>query len=424
MRRRHRRMGEGARRLARPRRRVDPAGAEELLADIGQLGREGTVGVEHGLLGLGPRDHAIVVLGQRRVAVPVRHLVDAEPLGLELVVAVRQSRIGGLHRRGERVDDLVLDHVAEVHRRLRPRILAPAVLDLLVLGQRIGDQREDRDVVALHLAERLGGILADLGVLVRQLVEDLRLGQHLVAEGIAQPRDGLVEQARPGGAADDVLLVQRLLHLVGELVRTVDPQVAQPRPVFGERGILLLGRKVGILELVELEPEEHQLGADVGQRLRHVLRKAAALGIGHVLRVVELGVGADAAHQVRQLLEARDRAAQRLAVERRHLALIVLGEGLGVGRGALEVGIEIGASRAGIEVFKFPGRQLAQHRGHRLKLPTSSRYRDRRRWRQGRDRSSARRTARSSLDRFPCSAPWRRAGSWCRARGLHKPPAG
>ena len=72
-------------------------------------------------------------------------------------------------------------------------------------------------------------------------------------------------------AADDVLLVQRLLHLVGELVRTVDSQVAQPRRVLGERGVLLLGQKVGILELVELEPEKHQLGADVGQRLRHVL---------------------------------------------------------------------------------------------------------------------------------------------------------
>ena len=35
MRRRHRRMSEGARRLARPRRRVDPAGAEELAANIG-----------------------------------------------------------------------------------------------------------------------------------------------------------------------------------------------------------------------------------------------------------------------------------------------------------------------------------------------------------------------------------------------------
>ena len=61
-------------------------------------------------------------------------------------------------------DHLVLDDVAEVHRRLRARVLAPAVLDLLVLGQRIGDQREDRDVVALHLAERLGGVLAHLGV--------------------------------------------------------------------------------------------------------------------------------------------------------------------------------------------------------------------------------------------------------------------
>jgi hypothetical protein len=155
------------------------------------------------------------VLGQRRVAIPVGHLVNAEPLGLELVVAVRQPRIGRLHGRGERVDHFVLDHVGEVHGRLRALVLAPAVVDLLVLGERVGDQREDRDIVALHLAEGLGGLLANACILARELVEDLRFAERLVAEGIAQACDGLVEQARPGGATHDVFLVQRLLELVG-----------------------------------------------------------------------------------------------------------------------------------------------------------------------------------------------------------------
>ncbi len=357
-------MGEGARRLAGPCRRIDPARAEELSADIGQLGRESAVGSEHDLLRLGPRDGPVVVLGQRRVPVPVRHLVDAEPLGLELVVAVRQPRIGRLHRRDERVHHLVLDHVGEVHCRLRMRVLAPAILDLLVLGQRVGDQREDRDIVALHLAEGLGGVLADGRILARKLVQDLRLAERLVAERIAQPRDGLVEQARPRGTPHHVFLVQRLLELVGELVRAEHAQVAQPRAVFGERRILLLGGEVGVVELVDLEPKEHQLGADIGQALGNVLRKAAALRIGLILRVIQRGVGTDAAHQVLQRFVARDGRAQRLAVHRGDLALAILGKGLGVLGSALEVGFEIGAGRAGIEVGQLPGRQVAQHSIH------------------------------------------------------------
>ena len=364
MRRRHRGMGEGARRLARPRRRVDPGIVEELPAHRRQLRREGAVGVEHDLRRLGPLDHAVVVLGQRRVAVPVGHRLDAEPLGLELVVAVGEPRIGRLHRGGERVDHLVLDAVGEVHRGLRPRILAPAVLDLLVLGERVGDQREDRDIVGLDLAERLGRILADRGILARQPVEDLRLGQHLVAEGIAQPRDGLVEQARPGGAADDVFLVQRLLELVRQRVRAEGAQVAQPRAVLGEfRRLHLLG-EVGILDPLQLQSEEQQLRADVGQALGDVLREAAALGIGHVAGVVEGGIGADAAHQVAHCLIAGDGGAQRLAVEAAHLALVVAGEGRRLLGRAPEVGREVRPGRAGIEVGQIPRRQIAQHCTH------------------------------------------------------------
>ena len=259
MRRRHRRMGEGPWRLARPRRRVDPARAEEFAADIRQFRREGVVGVEHDLLGLGPGDRAVVMLGQRRVAVPVGHGLDAEPLRFQLVVAVRELGVSLLDRRRERVDHLVLHDVGEVTERLRPRVLAPAVVDLLVLDQRVGDQREDRDILALHLAERLGGFLAYRGVLVRQLVEDLRLAQHLVAERIAQPRDRLVEQARPGAAADHRLVVLELLKLVGKLVRPEQARVAQPRRVLRKLRRLQLFGEIGILDLVDLQPEEQEL---------------------------------------------------------------------------------------------------------------------------------------------------------------------
>ena len=364
MRRRHRRMGEGARRLARPGRRVDPTGAEELAPDIGQLRREGIVGIEHDLLGLGPGDRAVVMLGQRRIAIPVGHRLDTEPLGLELVVAMGELRVGRLHRGRERIDDFVLDHVGQIAERLRAGVLAPPVVDFLVLDQRVGDQREDRDIVALDLAERLGGLLAHRGVLVRQLVEDLRLAQHLVAERIAQPRDRLVEQARPGAAADHRLVVLELLQLVGELVRPEQAGVAQPRTVLGQfRRLQLLG-EVGILDLVDLQPEEQELRADVVQLLGDVLGKAVALRIGQVLGGIELCVGADPPQQVAHRLEAHDRGPQRLAVEPDDPALVIPGKGLRLNGGALQIGIEVRPARAGIEVGQIPGRQIAQHNVH------------------------------------------------------------
>ena len=54
MRRRHGRMREGARRLAGPRRRVDPAVLEEALGDRRHLRRERAVGGQHRLLRLRP----------------------------------------------------------------------------------------------------------------------------------------------------------------------------------------------------------------------------------------------------------------------------------------------------------------------------------------------------------------------------------
>ncbi len=58
------RMGEGAGRLARARRGIDPALVEEALADGGQLRREGGIGAEHDLLGLLPGNLAVGILRQ------------------------------------------------------------------------------------------------------------------------------------------------------------------------------------------------------------------------------------------------------------------------------------------------------------------------------------------------------------------------
>src|SRR3546814_14264396 len=61
VRRGHRRMGEGARRLARTHRSVDPGVVEELLADGRQGRRELGIGVEHQAAGVLPGNHPVEI---------------------------------------------------------------------------------------------------------------------------------------------------------------------------------------------------------------------------------------------------------------------------------------------------------------------------------------------------------------------------
>src|SRR3546814_707365 len=120
--------------------------------------------------------------GQRRAA---------EPLRLQRVVAMRQARVGRLHRADQGIDHLVLDEVGEIARGHRTIELPPPVLDLLVLGEGVGDQREHPRVVAQHLAERPGSLAPRRFLAIGQAVEDLRRGERLALEGKSQGRHGL-----------------------------------------------------------------------------------------------------------------------------------------------------------------------------------------------------------------------------------------
>src|SRR5204863_7035547 len=119
-----------------------------------------------------------------------------------------QARVAVAHRRDQRVHDLVLDKIREIAGQDRTREAAPAVLDLLVLGERIGNQRKGARVLAQYLADGLRRLPADFRILVGQQVERLRLGQFLAAERESEVGDSLVEQPRPGGPAGDVFFMQ------------------------------------------------------------------------------------------------------------------------------------------------------------------------------------------------------------------------
>ncbi len=208
VRRGHGRVREGAARLARPERGIDPRPLEETAADLRHFGAERRVGIEHAAPRRIPVDLTVVVLRQRRVAIPVLQPGQAKPARLQGVIAMRKRRIAFRHRRDQRIDHLVLDHVGAVAVAARARIVPPRVDDLLVLGERVGDQREQLQVLAERLADGAPGGLAHTAISVGELVESVSDGQLLARHRDAHPGDRLVEQPAPGAAAGNFFLVQ------------------------------------------------------------------------------------------------------------------------------------------------------------------------------------------------------------------------
>ena len=298
VRRRHRRMREGAGRLAGPHRGVDPVELEELLRDRRHLGGERAIGGEHGLLRLAPADGAGRDLRQRRVAVPMREPLLAEPARLERVVAVREPRIGRAHGGHQRVDHLGLDPVRQMARIGDIGKAAPAVGNLLVLGERVGDEREQAHVLLERLRQRLRGGLALLLARVLQEVERRLDRERLAGDLEAQARDGLVEQPVPGRIGRHRFLVEELLDAVLELIGLFLADVLEPRPVMAERRVRHRGFELGVVDPVELEREEQQMRRGRRQPLLHVAIEFRARRIDRVAGMHEPGERGEPAEEI------------------------------------------------------------------------------------------------------------------------------
>ncbi len=357
---RHRRVREGARRFARPRRGVDPGVVEELPAHLGQFRREAGIGVENGVARLGPRDLGVVVLGQRGVAVPVVELVDAEPARLQRVVAVRQPAVLAAHGGDQRLDHVVLDLVGEVAQRDRLGVAPPLVVDLLVLGERVGDQREQPDVLAENLAQRLGGLAPHRAVAVAEPVEHLGGRELLAVHRKPQPRHGLVEQPGPGGPSGDVFLVQELLQVVGQLMVAECPGIAQPGPEMRQLRRRQLGLQVGVVDAVDLQREEQQLGRDAVHPLLHGLVELADIRVRHVAGIHQVGERHHPAEDLVHRLVGGDRPAELGAGQIRHFPGIPVAERLGVGLAAFQVARQLRRVRSRVKVGEVPARQRSE----------------------------------------------------------------
>ena len=151
----HGRMGEGAGILPRFRRRVDPIFVEEYPGDIGDPGFEAAEGVEYRRARFFPGEFSAFPVGKRRVAVPVVQLVDAKPFRLHGVIAMREFLVILRDRGHQRLDHLVLHEVGKIAAAHRAFMAAPVVLDPFILGERVGYQREQFDVIAKFLADAL-----------------------------------------------------------------------------------------------------------------------------------------------------------------------------------------------------------------------------------------------------------------------------
>ncbi len=160
----------------------------------------------------------------------------AEPFGLELVIAVREARIGGAHGAGQRIDDFALDAVGEMPCVRHVLKTAPAVGNLLVLRQGVGDKGENVRRFSFKPAPNAIAAFSRVfscGSCIR--LSTGSIASCLAIDVEAQARDRLVEQPVPGAVAGDRFFVEQLLELIVELIGLALADVFEPGPVMLER---------------------------------------------------------------------------------------------------------------------------------------------------------------------------------------------
>ena len=356
----HRGVGEGAGGLAGLDRGVDPALVEEGFGDLAHAGVEGGIGVHHHAAGGGPVDGFLLFHRQGLVAVPDLHGVEAEPLALQLVVAVAELGVGGDDGVAQGLDHFRFDMVGEVPAGLGRGHLAPAVDDFLFLGAGVVDAGEGADVLAEDAGEFAGGGLALGALRFGEKGERAFDSQVLAVDGEGEPGDGFVEEPLPR-VADDTEVVQEPLELVGELVGLHRADAVENRFVAGEVSVPgIHGGQRLVFQAVEFQREKHQRGGVIGDLLLAVGEEFRAARIGGDLVVPQAGEGHDAAGDVADLLVTLDAGQEARGVERGELAFVIGGKGGALGFQPVEIALELGGVLGAVEIGQVPFRQVAK----------------------------------------------------------------
>ena len=247
---------------------------------------------------------------------------------------------------------------------------APPIGDLLVLGERSGDEREDPRIRAERRGERVGRRFAFLLVRVLQLAEQRLEGQALAFEVEPQRRHGVVEQPVPGGGAADRFFQEQALEIVGKLMGLLLADVVEPGAVMAKRRRRHQSLEPGVVDAVELELEEQEIAGKRGHAFLRVAMELRARGVAGVGSIDERSIGHDAPGQILQRLVGAHRRGERLAPlgpigELDELAAIGFRELLGFPPRALEIGGEARRIHAFVEIVEPPLRQLAEIRRRR-----------------------------------------------------------
>ncbi len=196
--RRHR-VSIGAGLLARPRPRIDPRPVEEPARPLGEVSAQISKAGQH------HRAPARPVIGarrrrlDRRIAVPVGQPILAHRLGLQRIIAMRQTRIGFGDGLSHGVHALAVDFIAQMAAVGGTFEAAFPVLQRLFGGDGVQHHGHGPGDAGKGLRQALARRLTLGAVRVAETVQPFGQGQLLIPEGRAQRGQGLVEQARPLG---------------------------------------------------------------------------------------------------------------------------------------------------------------------------------------------------------------------------------
>ena len=276
---------------------------------------------------------------------------------------MREPRIRRAHRGDQRIDDLALDPVRKMARIRDVLKAAPAVGDFLVLGERVGDQREGALIGLEGFRQRLRrGLALFRGALLQQ--RQRRLDREFLAPDLeAKRRNGLIELPVPGAVSRLRLLMEQLLDAVLKLIRLVLAQILDPGPVVIERRHRHRALDHLVIDTVEFKREKQKMGRGRGDALGHVAVELRDRRIDRIARVREPRIGRQPSGKIINRLIAPDRLGQPLTAVRRRdllrdLALIGALERHTVGIELIEIACHLRRIDRRIEVGQIPLRQL------------------------------------------------------------------
>ncbi len=310
------------------------------------------------MAGLGPGNNPVIILLKGRVTVPEVERLDTEPAGFKRVIAVRKIRIGHGDGTVQGLNHLVFHLIGEIAVGNRLGIAAPTVVDLLVFGQGIGNQRELADIFAQHPAQGQAGLTAHSPVFIGELMESFRLGQELNTgpgfKGKAQIGHGLVEKTHPGGPPGDHFLMEDFFHLVGQLMISENPQIAHPGRVMGGRGGGHFFRQDRLIHPVDLKGKEDKPGRYIGAAFLHPLIELGQLRVALVPGIDQKGIAHDPPENFFQNLVFGNCRAQTVTVQIVHFSGKTRLKILGAALCPIKIGFQFRRRAVGIKVAEIP----------------------------------------------------------------------